>query len=74
MLAETGRATGVIVCPQGFTADHLEVAYDLDTLAADIAAELGLGFVRTPTIGADPATMTAIAQRIVASAQELQAT
>ena len=29
-LAGTGRADGVLVCPQGFVADHLEVLYDLD--------------------------------------------
>ena len=29
-LAATGRATGVLVCPQGFVSDHLEVLYDLD--------------------------------------------
>ncbi|MBA2282575.1 MAG: ferrochelatase, partial [Acidimicrobiia bacterium] len=28
-LAGTGRADGVLVCPQGFVADHLEVLYDL---------------------------------------------
>ena len=65
MLAETGRANRVIVCPQGFTADHLEVAFDLDIQAANLAAELGLKFGRTPTIGADSETMDAIAERVV---------
>ncbi len=29
-LGRTGRSRGVIVCPQGFVSDHLEVLYDLD--------------------------------------------
>ena len=33
-LAATGRADGVLVCPQGFVSDHLEVLYDLDVEAA----------------------------------------
>jgi ferrochelatase len=46
--------TDVVVVPVGFISDHLEVRWDLDTEAAGIAAELGLGFVRTPTPGTDP--------------------
>jgi protoporphyrin/coproporphyrin ferrochelatase len=44
----------VVVVPIGFVSDHMEVVYDLDTEAAQIAAELGLGFVRVPTVGTDP--------------------
>ena len=33
------RVDGVLVCPQGFTADHLEVLYDLDVVAATRADE-----------------------------------
>ncbi len=36
----------VVVAPLGFLSDHLEVLYDLDVEAAELAAELGLGFVR----------------------------
>ncbi len=35
---------GVVVCPQGFTADHLEVLYDLDIEARKVAADAGLAF------------------------------
>ncbi|MBF6167609.1 ferrochelatase [Streptomyces gardneri] len=44
----------VIVCPVGFVSDHLEVIWDLDNEAAQRAAELGMGFARTATPGADP--------------------
>lgn len=36
----------VVVCPVGFVSDHLEVVWDLDTEAAEKAAELGVGFAR----------------------------
>jgi ferrochelatase len=47
-------ASGVVVCPAGFVADHLEVLYDLDIEAADAARELGLPFARTVSPNADP--------------------
>ncbi|WP_040779872.1 ferrochelatase [Nocardia pneumoniae] len=44
----------VVVCPVGFVSDHLEVIWDLDNEAAQKAAELGMGFSRVATPGADP--------------------
>lgn len=46
--------TGVIVCSAGFVADHLEVLYDLDIEAKQIAEEAGLRFARTRMPNADP--------------------
>ena len=63
-LAGTGRADGVLVCPQGFTADHLEILYDLDIQARGFADELGLAFARTRSVNADPAVLRALARRI----------
>ena len=67
-LADTGRAEGVLVCPQGFVTDHLEVGYDLDIEAQAVADEVGLAFARTRTVDADPAVMGALADRVVAAA------
>ncbi|MFZ6004243.1 MAG: ferrochelatase [Actinomycetota bacterium] len=64
-LAETGRADGVLVCPQGFTSDHLEVVYDLDIEAARLAESLGLAFGRTRVLNADAAVLDALAGRIL---------
>ena len=64
-LAATGRAEGVLVCPQGFVSDHLEVLYDLDVDAARVAEEVGLKFARTPSINDDASVMAALADRIV---------
>jgi ferrochelatase len=44
----------VIVCPIGFISDHMEVLYDLDTEAAQLADELGMKMIRTPTVGTHP--------------------
>jgi protoporphyrin/coproporphyrin ferrochelatase len=65
-LAGTGRADGVAVCPQGFTADHLEVLYDLDIEAARVAAEVGLAFARTRSLNDDATVMAALADRVMA--------
>ncbi|MGI8662259.1 MAG: ferrochelatase [Acidimicrobiales bacterium] len=66
-LAATRRADGVLVCPQGFTADHLEVLYDLDVEARAVATELDLRFERTRSLNADGTVFAAIARRISAS-------
>jgi ferrochelatase len=63
-LGATGRAEGVLVCPQGFVCDHLEVLYDLDVDARRVAGEAGLAFARTASIDDDPAVMTALAHRV----------
>jgi ferrochelatase len=63
-LAGTGRAGGVLVCPQGFVADHLEVLYDLDVHAATRAEELGLAFARTRSLNDDPTVLAALAERV----------
>ena len=53
---------GVVVCPAGFVADHLEVLYDLDVEARAAAAALGLPFARTAAPNADPAFIAALAE------------
>jgi ferrochelatase len=44
----------VLLCPAGFVADHLEIFWDLDTEAAEKAAELGLELERIEMPNADP--------------------
>jgi ferrochelatase len=63
-LGATGRAEGVLVCPQGFVSDHLEVLYDLDVDARRVAGEAGLAFGRTASINDEPAVMAALARRV----------
>jgi ferrochelatase len=65
-LAESGR-DGVLVCPCGFVADHLEVLYDLDIEARRQAEARGLVFERTASMNADPAVLGALAARVRAT-------
>jgi protoporphyrin/coproporphyrin ferrochelatase len=60
-LAMQGHAA-VVVCSAGFVADHLEVLYDLDIEARQVAEEAGLVFARTRMPNADPAYLDVLAQ------------
>jgi ferrochelatase len=44
----------VVVAPIGFVCDHVEVLYDLDIEARQVAESLGLGFVRAATMNDHP--------------------
>ena len=48
-------AEAVVLVPIGFVSDHMEVIYDLDTQAAEVAKELGLPMARAATPGTAPA-------------------
>jgi ferrochelatase len=63
-LAKDG-AEGVLVCPAGFTSDHLEVLYDLDVEARRRAGELGLAFARTASLNDDPLLCEAVAGAVL---------
>ena len=43
----------VVLAPIGFVSDHLEVVYDLDTVAAPLGRSLGMEVVRADTVGTD---------------------
>ena len=63
--ATSDDVDAVLVCPQGFVADHLEVAYDLDIETKALADQLGLGFARTRVLNDDATVLTALAHRVV---------
>lgn len=54
----------VLVAPIGFTADHLEILYDLDIEAATLAKQLDLELKRIPSANATPAFIDALAHVI----------
>ncbi|MCZ7526815.1 MAG: ferrochelatase [Acidimicrobiia bacterium] len=60
-----GMVEGVLVCPAGFVADHLEVLYDLDIDARAVAEGAGLAFARTPSVNDDPGVLEALAERLL---------
>jgi ferrochelatase len=59
-LAEGGHPA-VVVCSAGFVADHLEILFDLDVEAREVAREAGVHLVRTEMPNADPAFVRALA-------------
>ncbi len=64
-LAVLDDVDGVLVCPAGFTSDHLEILYDLDVEAATWAAHLGLHFARTESLNDDPRLCQAVAAAVL---------
>jgi ferrochelatase len=68
-LGDEPGVDGVVVCPHGFTADHLEVAYDLDIEARQAARDAGLAFARTRVLNDDATVFTALAERVRLAAE-----
>lgn len=65
--------TGVVVCPVGFVADHLEVLYDVDVEARGVAESEGLAFGRTASFNDDPRLCALVARAVRAAAGSLPA-
>jgi ferrochelatase len=62
------RAEGIeniVVAPIGFVSDHMEIVYDLDYEAQNVAKELGMTMVRAATAGTHPAFVKMIRELIV---------
>jgi len=54
----------VVVCPAGFTSDHLEVLFDVDVEARQVAAEAGLALERTASFNDDPRFVALVASLV----------
>ncbi|MES1247955.1 MAG: ferrochelatase [Actinomycetota bacterium] len=62
--------TKVLVCPVGFISDHLEIRWDIDVEAQDLATELGLELSRIEMPNDSPAmirTLAGIVRRTLGS-------
>jgi protoporphyrin/coproporphyrin ferrochelatase len=64
MLAAQGVAAAV-VAPIGFVSDHMEVVYDLDTVAAERARACGIVTARAATVGTDPDFVSMIRELVL---------
>jgi ferrochelatase len=64
----------VVISPVGFISDHMEVLYDLDTEARDLAGGLGINMVRAATAGAHPSFIKMIRELILERMDEAVAT
>ncbi len=62
-----GGVEGVVVCPAGFVSDHLEILYDLDVEARQVAEGLGLAFARTESPNDDPGFCATLAGVVIAA-------
>ena len=65
-LAEAG-APGAVMVPIGFVSDHMEVIWDLDTIATEQAREVGLPVARAATAGTDPRFIAMVADLLAES-------
>jgi ferrochelatase len=50
-----------VLCPAGFVCDHIEVLYDLDTEAAEVARQIGIRMARARTVNDHPAFLDMMA-------------
>jgi len=55
----------VVVQPIGFVSDHLEVKFDIDIQAKEIADELGMNLIRAATAGVHPAFVGMIRELVL---------
>lgn len=59
--AHSAGATGIVICPCGFVADHLEILYDVDIECSARAEKLGVPFARTRAPNDDPVFLDVLA-------------
>jgi ferrochelatase len=55
----------IVVCPVGFISDHLEVQYDIDIEAKQLADELGMTLVRVASPNDEPLFLRAVATAVL---------
>ena len=56
---------GVVVCPAGFTSDHLEVLYDINIEARQVAESVGMRLARTASLNDDPPFIALLANLVI---------
>lgn len=57
--------TPIIICPIGFVSAHVEVLYDIDIEAQEIASNLGIQLARTPMLDDSPTMVDILADLAV---------
>ncbi len=72
-LVKQGAST-LLVCPVGFISDHLEVLYDIDVEARQLASRLGAHLSRTESLNADPVLMEILANVVIGATGEQAST
>lgn len=67
-LAEQG-IRDMISIPVGFVSDHVEILYDIDIQAQEVARELGVRLERPPALNDDPLFIDTLAEQIERAAE-----
>jgi ferrochelatase len=62
--AHAAGVRDVVVAPIGFLSDHMEILFDLDTEAKELAEQLGIHLVRAGTVGTHPEFITMLRELI----------
>lgn len=73
VLEQRGRrrpSADVVIVPIGFISDHMEVVYDLDVEARQVAERCGLNMIRAGTVGTHPSFVSMIRELIVERTSE----
>lgn len=63
----------VVSVPVGFVSDHVEILFDIDIAAQEVAQELGMTLVRPPALNTDPKFIGTLAKVIGSKVDELPA-
>ncbi|PHS07520.1 MAG: ferrochelatase [Blastopirellula sp.] len=63
-LGKAKQVTDVVVIPIGFISDHMEVLFDLDTEAKQVATDVGINLVRAATASIHPQFISMIRELI----------
>ncbi|MNT96710.1 Ferrochelatase 1 [compost metagenome] len=63
----------MLSAPIGFVSDHLEVLYDLDIEAQNIAAELDMRLMRIESLNSDPGYMEVLSDVVRSKADQWKA-
>jgi ferrochelatase len=61
----------VICVPVGFVSDHVELLFDIDQRAAQIASRLGMRLERPPALNDDPVFIAMLAELVRARAESM---
>jgi ferrochelatase len=60
--------TDIVSCPIGFVSDHLEVLFDIDIQAQQLAQELGINLIRTSSLNDDADFIAVLCDIVMARA------
>lgn len=70
-LAQRG-IKNVVSVPVGFVSDHVEILFDIDIAAQEVAKELDMTLVRPPALNTDPLFIGTLADVVARQAKELK--